>query len=184
MVQARIPTAEIQTHKPTFERQEKHEKKPQDASNALLYAFYLILDSVKIQRDSADMEANKIRANAEAQSKLNDEMARINYEQVGKDGKIWSHVEVDWVSPEGGGSYWKWTSRDPTSNELSEMNLKNQQISKRLNYIENKTTIERQNAQVDTTNLNTTVNTAQQSVQIDGSLTNILTSLTQQISQI
>lgn len=66
--------------------------------------------------------------------------------------------------------------------DMNKISMKNQEVEKDRSFIANQVMLEQQNAQISETALNTTVNTQQQSLQIDSGFLQMLLQVTNQLS--
>lgn len=175
----------------------KKEKSPFSGMDPLILAYMLIFDSVQTARQSAQIQAKDIQTNALQQNSIIDKEAQLNFQTL-----PWSilHYQkkvqsangsiIEHVTPWFGG--WpatirysmKWFTKKAAATALQQFNTANQEVSAVRGVLEDKLTLLRQNSQVSETNLNSTSDEAQQSIQQGGGLMQMLVNLTSQISRI
>lgn len=157
------------------EKEKEHQPSPDQ--DGIMAAYFVILEAVSIQQQTAERIAKEYECGIQVQIKLNNQAAQENFVQL-----TWnqSHVRVP-VANANGHFYMKTTIKKIGSQTLQTMQMENQQIEKQRNDIANQVMIAQQNAQVDQTQLNTTVNNQQQSTQIDSGLMQMLLQVTNQI---
>lgn len=174
-----VQIASIQLHdqQPVHSVEKKKAPAQQQSQDALLYAFFQILESSNIALDTAKLQASTLQYNANVQEKLNDLNNQFNFVTLTHDQL---YQKVYHVSAEGK-SYITWEPKTVDSTTLINLEEQNQEVEKERSFYSNKIMLEEQNAQVGETELNTTVSSQQQSVQIDSSLLQMVMSVTSQI---
>lgn len=179
-------------------------KKNEQQLDATIIAYMMILEAVKIQRDSAELQSSYLEANAQAQQQLIDEQSQLQYKDVERsalyhtvydeyDSKYYSsisggssHASAESMSKMGTsakilGSHEE--LKDDADITLRTLELENQLVAQKISFIDDKFSLARQRAQLSETDLNTDINKNQQAVQEGSSLLQMLTSLTQLINR-
>lgn len=148
--------------------QKKQQADPYAGIDPLILAYYWIFTSVQIARDTAQLQAKEIQANAANQNSLIFKEAQKNFFTLS-----WSKLHT----PNGG-------AKTVDQGDLNNMEAQNQEVSALRGVLGDQLNMLRQNAQVSETNLNTTVSDSQQTIQQGASLMQMLVSLTNQITRI
>ncbi len=140
---------------------------PVQKQDILLYAFFQILESVGIQSNVALTQTKMLESNAQTQQRLNDRQSELNFESVNPNLKFTGKAKDD----------------NNINLDIQKVQMKNQQTQKELNYLGNALLRAQQNAQVTQTQVSSTTNNIQQATQIDSSITQMLSQITNQISK-
>jgi len=148
--------------------EDKKDNNPYAGVDPLELAYLFIFDSVKTGRDSAQIQAKNIQNNALIQNNLIGEEAQLAF----------MTLRPDQLFTANGGA------QKVAQTVLDDLQSHNQEISAVRGVMEDQLNVLRQNAQVSETNLNSNTDASQQSVQQGGSLMQMLTSLSSQISRI
>lgn len=153
--------------------------KPQQI-DALVYAAMLIFDSVQTDHETARIQAKGLEVNAEAQNRLINREAQLNFETL-----RWTEMFSNkMILNADGPNFTHLTIKKVAQTVLSDLSTKNQEISAVRGIMEDQITLMRQEAQVKQAGLNSVLNEDQQAVQQRTSLMQMLTQLTNQISRI
>lgn len=152
---------------------------PNSGIDPLVLAYLYIFDSVQTGRDTAQIQAKEIENNATQQNNLISEEAQQNFATL-----KWTQLFTKVLAIKNKHGTFKTVNKKVAQKTLDVLGSHNQEISAIRSYLEDKLNVTNQYAQINETNLNDTMATSQQSVQQGGSLMQMLTSLTNQISRI
>ncbi len=125
-----------------------------DSIDPIFLAWYYMKQSVSIEQQTAQNQSNELNENANLQERINNEISSINYIQI--------------------------NPKDKDSTYIPTVQAQNQQIQKMIDNETSSETILRQQAQMYSTNANTSVNNSQQSAQEGASLLQDLTTMTRE----
>ncbi|MCB1180604.1 MAG: DUF720 domain-containing protein [Chlamydiia bacterium] len=131
-----------------------------DQMDAIYMAYFLILQSVNLQNDTAAIQAKSLQVNAIEQVQLNQEQEKIQYVTIPANLK-----------------------GEALNEQIPKFQAQNQEIEAERQGISNNLLLLRQNAQVGETKIDTSVNNVEQSVQEGAGLLHMLVNISNQITR-
>ena|ERR1700722_6417788 len=172
---------------------EQNTRNPYKGMDALLVAYFLIFNSVQLGHDTALVQAKGLQSNALAQNQLiglesdqefsvlrQSQLYDIKHDMVFADAPPAGCI----VQNTPGGGNIVFIPKPVSQADLDANNLTNQQITGNRGVLEDQISALRQDAQIKETALNSTSDGIQQGTQQDSSLTQMLTSLINQLARI
>lgn len=198
-----VDTMSLYVDNPTKNKPEvagtNHAKNTQEASNAgngvsdaLVYAYFLLVDSMNIQAASALTHAKALAANAYSQNRIISKQKQIDWkslpkEQIQKHHKkhrtrtIYSAIMHEHIRPT------KHKKHSPVKQVLNQgqidaVNMANEEANKLRQDLQGQLSLLQQNAQVGETMVSTVINQSVQTTQESSSILDMLKSLTNRIA--
>ena len=157
----------------------EHQKKEQGGPDGLTLAILAILDCVAIGRDTAEIQVQGLKNNANTQESLINQMQQQHGEALQNsqlEKRVAIHKEIvtkDYVWTKTVG--YKMEKQTISATVLDQMQWKNEMTSEVRGILQDKLNLEGQNAQIQSGNLNSTTDCVQQSHQeLTALLSNII----------
>lgn len=161
-----------------------------DVSDAVVFAFFLLTESIQIQSESTLNKAKALEANAQAEQSIISKLKELKWNSVPQVQKKtdrhthWHSRAV--VTPDGGGTVinyktYSYTSHVVNGTQIANANAANAEGDKMRQDMQTQLATLQQNAQIGDTMVNSTVNEMTQTTQEASGLATMLKTLTNKI---
>ncbi|NGX61928.1 MAG: hypothetical protein K940chlam9_01419 [Chlamydiae bacterium] len=179
---------ETQQQNGVSQAQERQQEEYNNVSPIEL-AYLMIYESVISSHDTAQIQAKELENNAQNQNLLINEEEQFNFFSLPSDRVKWKyHKSVNAALPDGGNirhsGFWTKKVIKVGTKTIAKYQVKNQEISAIRDNFSNKLIVDRQDAQINETNMNSTINTSEQSISEGSGIMQMLNSLTNQIAKV
>lgn len=167
--------------------QEKQAPNKKGSVDALLLAYFCLVDAATTSSESAEIRAKEMQGNAKAQQILNQEQANLHFNSIPAVQRTYHTTKVHVTNvywTQGGGffetqhTYTKRIAHTINNAQIMNAQAANTRIAAERQGLSDQMTVLQQGAQISATGINTVEDEAMQSIQEGSNLMQILESLT------